>query len=329
MKRSKRIRRWALAIGAALLGTTPFAFALMAGQSPDSPAARVDANSASSIYAGVGSVVVGGSPLSGVVIAGQYVLTAAHVVNGQAPAAIQFVLNLNGTSQWTSAVESVTVYPTYSFPYDDLAVLKLATAVPDGVPIYRLYAGPLTTGITITLAGYGSSGNGNVGVTVGSNSGIKRVGTNVVDALQATVDNSGLTSRFYLYDFDGPSGNGPLGGPTLGNSTETLVAEGDSGSPAFVRSGNSLQLFGINNFVASTTSATVNYQFGTLGGGIVAADPRFATWLESATGGTLGQSQPAGGDAPLPTWATFLLAVALGGVLMASARVSPGPERSC
>lgn len=311
MKRSARIRRWALSVGAALLGIAPGAFALMAGQSPDSPAARVDPNAASSIYAGVGSVVVGGAPLSGVVIANQYVLTAAHVVNGQAPSSIQFVLNLNGATQWVSAVESVTIYPTYSFPYDDLAVLKLVNTVPSSVPIYQLYAGPLTTGITITLAGYGGSGNGNVGVTVSASSSVKRTGTNVVDALQQTLDTSGLISRFYVYDFDGPTGNGSLGGPTLGNSTETLVAVGDSGSPAFVRSGNSLQLFGINNFVASATGGTVNYQFGTVGGGIVAADPRFAAWLQNATRGTLGQSSISGGDAPLPSWALLLLAIVL------------------
>lgn len=319
MKRAKRIRGWALGCGAALLGAAPFAFALMAGQSPDSPAARVDANSAASIYAGVGSVVVGGAPLSGVVIADQYVLTAAHVVSGQSPSAVQFVLNLNGSAQWVSAVDSITIYPTYSFPYDDLAVLKLATPVPGGVPIYPLYKGALTTGITITLAGYGASGNGNVGVTVGASSGVKRIGTNVVDVLQQTVDNSGLTSRFYVYDFDGPSGNGSLGGPTLGNSTETLVAVGDSGSPAFVRSGNSLQLFGINNFVASPTGGTVNYQFGTLGGGIVAADPRFAAWLQSTTAGTLGEAPLAGADAPLPPWASWLLAALLGALLVRQA----------
>ncbi|MGL1311187.1 hypothetical protein ACSTKO_24475, partial [Vibrio parahaemolyticus] len=85
-----------------------------------------------------------------------------------------------------------------------------------------------------------------MGVTVSASSSVKRTGTNVVDALQQTLDTSGLISRFYVYDFDGPTGNGSLGGPTLGNSTETLVAVGDSGSPAFVRSGNSLQLFGIN-----------------------------------------------------------------------------------
>ena len=76
---------------------------LMAGAAPDSPAARVDSNTAQSLFAGVGSVVVNGSPLSGVVIAGQYVLTAGHVVAGQPVSAIHFALNQGG-AQWVSAV---------------------------------------------------------------------------------------------------------------------------------------------------------------------------------------------------------------------------------
>jgi secreted trypsin-like serine protease len=291
-----------------MLAAIPCTDALMAGQSPDAPAARVDPNVASSPYAGVGSVVVGGSPLSGVVIASQYVLTAAHVVNGQQPSNVQFVLNLGGTP-WQSAAESVTIYPTYSFPYDDLAVIKLANMVPDGVPIYKLYSGSITTGLTITLVGYGASGNGDVGVSVGASSTVKRVGGNVVDVLTTTLDSSGKMSRFFVYDFDGPTGNGSLGGPTIGNTVETLVAVGDSGSPSFVKNGTQLQLFGINNFVSSPSGTTVNYEFGTLGGGIVACDPRFASWLQTTTNGTLGITPTA--DVPLPEWPIELLATAV------------------
>ena len=300
----------------------PGAFALMAGESPDSPAARVDPNTASSHYSGVGSVVVNGSALSGVVIASQYVLTAGHDVSGEPLTSLQFVLNPGG-SPWSTTIESVTIYPTFSFPYDDLAVLKLANPVPVGVPAYPMYSGAIATGLTITLVGYGGSGNGNVGVTVGASSTVKRVGENVVDQLPTSLDTSGLTSRFFAYDFDGPSGNGSLGGSTLGNSLETVVAVGDSGSPAFVRNGQSLQLFGINTFVSSPVSGqAVNYEFGTLGGGIVACDPRFASWLKAATNGTLGVSSS--GDVPLPAWSEGLLALCLGWLLVRRPRVAAG-----
>src|ERR1700761_8835214 len=92
-----------LATGTAwlFLGAVPQVQALMAGESPDSPAARIDPNTADSPYAGVGAVVVGGQPLSGVLIASQYVLTAAHVVSGQSPSNIQFVLNLGEATPGT------------------------------------------------------------------------------------------------------------------------------------------------------------------------------------------------------------------------------------
>jgi hypothetical protein len=299
-----------LLVSAMVIALSAPANALMAGVAPDSPAARVDPNTASSPFAGVGSVVVNGDAVSGVVIASQYVLTAAHVASGQSPSSITFMLNLGGTTPWTSSVEAITVYPTFSFPYDDLAVLKLANPVPDGVPIYQMYSGTIATGLIIKLVGYGASGNGNAGVTVAGSSSVKRTGENVVDLLTSTLDSSGLTSKFFLYDFDGPTGDGPLGGPTLGNSLETLVAVGDSGSPSFVINNGGLQLFGINTFVSdSPSTAPITYEFGTVGGGIVASDPRFASWLQTSTAGTLGQTPS--NDVPVPMWANELLALSL------------------
>ena len=304
-----RVSLCALCIPA--LASTADVSALMAGVTPDTPAARIDPNVATSEFAGVGAIVIGGSTYSGVVIAPQYVLTAAHVGTAGAASAMSFVLNFS-SSPWTSSVESVSVYPTYSFPYDDLAVLKLSTPVPGAVPVYPLFTGTTATGLQLVLAGYGSSGNGDVGVTVGAASTVKRTGGNIIDALQTTLDNSGLQSRFYVYDFDGPTGAGPTGGPTIGNSLETLVAPGDSGGPSFIRNAGQLQLFGINTFVSpSVSGAPTDYKFGMLGGGIAASDLRFFAWLQEATNGTLGGASSDSGNAPIPGWAVAVLAVGL------------------
>lgn len=305
--------RPALALSAALLLLTSMpAAALMAGAAPDSPAARVDGNTAASALAGVAAISIGGTTFSGVVIAPQYILTAGHVAGAGAPAAMQVTLN-PGSTPWTSLVLTATTFPTYSFPYDDLAVLKLATPVPPGVPVYALYSGPLREGLTLVLAGYGGSGNGNVGISIGATSGVKRSGTNTLDALTTTLDSSGLASRFFVYDFDGPAGNGALGGSTLGNAVETLVAPGDSGGPSFVQVGANLQLLGINTFAAApATNEPVTYTFGELGGGIVAADPRFASWLQAATQGTMpSASATTDTDGPLPLWSYLLLGALL------------------
>ena len=151
-----------------------------------------------------------------------------------------------------------------------------------------MYSGPLQDGLTLVLAGYGASGNGNVGPSIGAAPTVKRTGHNTLDELTTTLDTSGLTSSFFVYDFDGPTGNGPLGGPTLGNAIETMVAAGDSGGPSFIQVGSSLQLLGINTFAAApVANQPVTYTFGDLGGGIVAADPRFAAWLQATTAGTM------------------------------------------
>ena len=201
----------------------------MAGQAPDTPSARVDANVRSSPWSGAVSVVVDGSAYSGVVIGARHVLTASHVAAGHAPSTVQVVVNLAAAGQ-TIAVTNVATYPGAAFPYDDLTVLRLAQAVPAGTAIYPIVDNPYPTGTQITLVGYGASGNGNTGPSVPGSASVKRIGKNVLDQYTDRLDASGRTSPFFLYDFDGPSGAGQLGGPTLGNATETCVAGGDSGS---------------------------------------------------------------------------------------------------
>jgi len=95
-------------------------------------------------------------------------------------------------------------------------------------------------------------------------------------------------------------------GTALGKYVGDGVAVGDSGSPVFLRNGATLQLFGITNLAASPSGGTVNYEFGTIGGVIVASDARFSSWLQTTTEGTLGRAAQV--DLPLPLWADALLA---------------------
>lgn len=301
--------------------------ALMAGRLPDSPAARVDPNTDGSAWRGVGSVVIGSAAYSGVAIARRYVLTAAHVVGSATPSQIRFVLNLaTGQSVFFEA-EAVTRFPSYSFPYDDLAVIRLNADLPGQVTLYPIFATPVATGQTVFMVGYGGSGNGDVGPAVGSSSTVKRRGRNTVDAIQATLDASGRTSTFYLYDFDGPTGNGTLGGRTLGNAEETGAAGGDSGSPVFVESGGIVWLMGINNFVAAPSENTpIDYKFGTLGGGMLLSDPRFMAWLRETTGDTLVSPENEAEVPDAPPWALALLAGVLAAGLYRSTRNRKTPE---
>lgn len=291
------------------------AYVMMAGASPDSPAARVDANTVASPFSGVGSVVVSGASFSGVVVAPRYVLTASHVASAPATA-IQFVLNFGGDHTQVIPALAVAIYPGAGFPYDDRALVELATPVPNGVAIYPLVRTPIATGQRITLVGYGASGNGDVGPTVAASSTVKRAGQNIVDAIQTTLDASGRTSLFYIYDFDGPTGAGASGGGTLGNAVETVVAGGDSGGPAFIGSAGSYRLVGINTFQASSNGQPVDNRFGTLGGGVLLTRPEFLNWIDATTNyTTVGSSNLV--DAPtLPEWALIFGVCLMGAMLV-------------
>jgi hypothetical protein len=303
--------------------------ALMAGQAPDTPALRVEAIGPVSPWRATVSVVVGSAAYSGVVIAPRFVLTAAHVVGGASPQDVRAVLNLAPGAQTSITAESIVRFPTANFPYDDLAVIRLQSPVPAEVLIHPVREAPLEAGQQVTLVGHGASGNGNVGVSVPGSSSVRRVGRNVVDSIRDTTDDSGRTSAFFLFDFDGPSGNGSLGAGTLGNAVETGAAGGDSGSPVFADIDGATWLVGLTTFVASTAQgAPVDYRFGTLGGGMVLSHPRFMAWLRTVTGNTL-VTTPADTDVPLPPWALGALAAALTATLMRARQASgTGSRRS-
>ena len=125
------------------------------GSPSDSPAARVDANTIGSDYAGVGSLWVdaagpGGFLGSATAISPTHVLTAAHMLdhddNGSidvAPADVAFVLNYGGDLSHVIAASALTVHPDWTgfgnpSTNDDVAVIELSSALPAGVPIYAL-----------------------------------------------------------------------------------------------------------------------------------------------------------------------------------------------
>jgi len=199
-------------LSAAALGWTYRADAIIAGALPDTPEAHVDPNTPTSPWAGVGSVIVNGSPYSGVVIGPRHVLTAAHVAGD--PQHTKFQLNLGGDTPQIMTVAKVHRHPGFKgfdpqHPRDDLAVLVLTEDVPAGVPIYPLHHGDIEPGTVLTFVGYGASGHGDSGVSVGAKADVKRVGRNTADAFGQ--DAFGI-KRAFVFDFDGPGAPNQLGG---------------------------------------------------------------------------------------------------------------------
>lgn len=303
------------------------AVAIMAGEPPDSASSQVDANLPTSYWTSAVSVTVNGKVYSGVVVAPSFVLTASHVTGGAAPAAISVQINAQPTAV-VSAVTAVTTFPGASFPYDDLALLTLATPVTSQVRIPPILTQAPSPHEPLWLVGYGASGLGNAGPSMAGSASVKRTALNHLDAVQTTVDASGRTSLFYFFDFDGPTGGGAMGGGSLGNGLEGGLASGDSGSPAFVDIGGQRWLAGINTFVAPAPgSNSVDYRFGTIGGGMLLSDPRFVSWLSLQTQGTT-VAPPAGSeDIPVPNWSLGVLGLLLSANVL-RCRAATGKRRA-
>ena len=117
------------------------------------------------------------------------------------------------------------------------------------------------------------------------------MGANNADQLIAD-DEGGGQNEVFRFDFDGPSGNGFLGGPTLGNAIETTLGGGDSGGPSFVLQNGSWHVAGVNTF-GFPNGGTLTPLFGSGGGGMLV--PAYAGWIDGLMGNENFWGAPAGG----------------------------------
>jgi hypothetical protein len=267
------------------------------GTPPDSPAQRVDPNTITSPWAGVGSLSIGLiGPREGTYTASaldaRHVITAAHVVSGRDPADVRFNLNYGADLSHRIEAAAIVVHPDYAgykpdsrsgVVHDDLAIVRLGEPLPFGVPFYAIRRRPVLPRTVITLVGYGASGDGANGRSIGASPSVKRVGRNVIDT--AFQDNGGGNfPEVYVFDFDGPDlSTNRLGVGSLGNHIEATVAVGDSGSPALVSGAQRRwQLVGVNTFIAPRSD--LNQRFGGLGGGVLLHP--YVGWVDSVLAGT-------------------------------------------
>jgi hypothetical protein len=284
------------------------------GKPADSPAQRIDANTTTSPFAGVGSLRISASSgtyiCTATPIDPTHVLTAGHCVdinnNGQ-PDVTGITFNLNDGGDLTSQIPASdwVAHPNFTgfnspSINDDLAVITLATPLPPGVPTYPLATSDMVSGSThLYMVGYGRSGDGVKGYTTGASFTIKRDGENMVDAFYGQDDQGQpAANEVFRFDFDGPKANtNTWGGRTLGNDKETTLGGGDSGGPSFVLVGADLssaasyQLAGINTFTQGFNAP----KFGSLGGGINVYP--YTGWIDLVRSGLGGTSSGGGSGA--------------------------------
>jgi hypothetical protein len=281
------------------------------GALPDSPEARVDPNSVNSPFSGVVSLYVetaeGASICSGALVGKRSVVSAGHCVDADGKGTlidlnspdnvVLVVFNVGGDYTSVIAASRISMNPDYKgfgvcpagIPRqcvnDDVAVITLNRDAPANAKVYKLAANGLTAGTRITMAGYGTSGNGVDGFSVDPEFNVKRTGENHADFLLGD-DEQGFGGRTEVYyaDFDGGGTDtlcdlvGACAAP-LANDREAGIGGGDSGGPSFVT------MYGEMMLVANNTFGTGNGEFGTLFGGIVLGS--YADYLLQATAGDI------------------------------------------
>lgn len=267
---------------------------------PDRPDRRIDPNTTTSPFAGVGSIDVslpgvGNFLGSGTPISRRHILTAAHLLDVQnddgiidvIPSEVTFNLNYGQILSHRIKAARLNLFPAYegfnASLSDDLAIITLREDLPAEMPIYPLYRQPLEQGDVLTMVGYGTTGDGLQGYIPGSAAfDIKRVGQNQVDL---------SLSGAFLFDFDGSTPDTNLfqffgSNSGLGNDLEATLGPGDSGGPSFIQQGNTYLLAGVNTFAFSIPEGfglpgTISGTFGTGAGGVVVSNPDKLSWIDS------------------------------------------------
>src|SRR5262245_39034650 len=210
-------------------------------------------NSVGQIY---GTDSSGGFAASGVLIAQDWVLTAAHVTSGAQ--SLTFYLGSGGS--WGSFASRSGIVADRWYSYSkwtgnlnagyDIGLFHLSTAVGCGASLSsnggcaaERYSGTNELGVMGTGVGFGMTGTGSTGGTTFD--GLKRAGQNTVDAVLRT---GAGTSRILLADFDSGLSSDNNFGNSAPLSFEFMIAPGDSGGGLFEFLNGHDYLTGITSF---------------------------------------------------------------------------------
>lgn len=216
----------------------------------------------------------------------EWVLTAAHCVDGNIESQFFVINNRLHTSDLRRPHESWTGEVFEGF---DIGLVHLASPV-TGVTPSPLHIADDIVGRVATSVGFGNSGTGDTGLQTPS--GIKRAGVNTLDAVGGqittagngdTLSLEGVSERVVFVDFDRPGDpNKSWMGSTTPADLEVLIAPGDSGGPAFLPlSDGRMAVAGIHSFIAALDGVT-DSNYGDLGGYTRVAP--FLPWIQSITG---------------------------------------------
>jgi len=220
-------------------------------------------------YDGVVRVSFGGYYGTGALLFdGRAILTAAHLFAGKTGTAQVTVETRAGTQ--TLSVAKTLVHPGYDAQSNhDLALVWLSGTAPITADRYDIYRDSNELGQSFTLVGYGRTGTGSSGATSSdTTSPLRLKAGNQFDADGSTLKSvlgSGmawtpLAGTQLIADFDnGSTTNDALGQLISRNDLglglyEGLIAQGDSGGPAFLNG----QLAGVASYTAALTRGSIS-----------------------------------------------------------------------
>lgn len=225
----------------------------------------------------------------GVLIAPQWVVTAAHAVSSQGPDEV----TIGGVPR---KVERTVLHPGYRrlpealgkqamasgdasevmaflASIDDIALVRLASPVV-GIAPMALYRQSDEVGKTVTLIGKGATGTGIEGQGLHA--------SHRTDLRRAFNVATGVDARWLSYVFDAP----PKGLPQEG-----ITGSGDSGGPVLIDEGGRQQLAGLASWNKYAQSSVRPFHAGLYGQVVYNVRiSRYAAWIDSVV------SAPAAGD---------------------------------
>jgi hypothetical protein len=189
-------------------------------------------------FAAVGTFAAGLTG-SGILIAPDWVLTAAHLFMGASSGTFM----LNGVPYTSSQLVTMPGWNGNVFNGNDFGLVRLSSAV-TAVPPAMLYSGTSEFGQVGTFVGTGFTGTGLTGYNTAQGTQ-KR-------AFQNTMDGDfGLPQRVYAADFDSPHSTSASGfGSVYPLLLEGCVTPGDSGGGVFIQQGAQYYLAGVISTVA-------------------------------------------------------------------------------